>query len=316
MRHITLLICCLLLPVPAFAQTAYQTKLDVALCLYSSVSRIAQRPDFIIHVCTDAIASGRLTKADLAHAFMDRGMAWRYKSQYDRAIADYSTAIRLNPTYAAAYDNRGIAYRNKGELDRAISDYNAAIRLNPKDPIAHNNRATALIAKGNYDEAIADYKTAIQLDPKYAAPYESLGWAQFLTGHYASAEINIARANQLRANRYAVLWLYLIRSREGINARSRLAAEASAFSGTAWPQPIIEYYLGRLSEPGLEAAAATAGTETPSEQRCEADFYIGEARLLRHNPSATGLFERARATCPKSFYEYEGAVAELKRIGK
>lgn len=317
MHRIALLMCCLLLPAPAFAQTAYQTKLDIDLCLYSSISRIARRPGFVIHACTEAIASGRLTKGNLAHAFMDRGIAWRYEGGYDLAIADFGTAIQLDPQYAAAYDNRGIAYRNEGKLNRAIADYSAAIQLNPQDPVAHNNRASALIAEGNYDEAIAEYKTAIRLDPKYAAPYQSLGWAQFLTGDYASAETNIARANQLRPNRYAILWLYLIRSREGSNARARLAADASAFSSTAaWPQPVIEYYLGRLSEPGLEAAAATEGAETPSEQRCEADFYLGEAQLLRHDAGAIRFFDLARATCPRNFYEYEGALAELKRIGK
>ena len=32
-----------------------------------------------------------------------------------------------------AYYNRGIAYGNKGELDKAIADFTEAIRLDPKD---------------------------------------------------------------------------------------------------------------------------------------------------------------------------------------
>ena len=50
---------------------------------------------------------------------------------YDKAIADYGEAIRLDPKYAAAYNNRGIAWSAKSEYDMAIADYGEAIRLDP-----------------------------------------------------------------------------------------------------------------------------------------------------------------------------------------
>src|ERR1700722_19344142 len=36
------------------------------------------------------------------------------------------------PNLSLAYNNRGIAYADKGDLDRALSDYTAAIRLDPR----------------------------------------------------------------------------------------------------------------------------------------------------------------------------------------
>ena len=42
--------------------------------------------------------------------------------------------------YAEAYRNRGFAYEEKGELDKAIADYTEAIRLNPKDAAAFFGR--------------------------------------------------------------------------------------------------------------------------------------------------------------------------------
>ena len=42
--------------------------------------------------------------------------------QYDRAIADYTTAIELTPGYAEAYNDRGFAYYLKGDCERAIAD--------------------------------------------------------------------------------------------------------------------------------------------------------------------------------------------------
>ena len=62
---------------------------------------------------------------------------------YDKAIADYTEAIRLNPSLAKAYRNRGIAFAWKRENDKAIADYTEAIRLAPKDAFAFADRGAA-----------------------------------------------------------------------------------------------------------------------------------------------------------------------------
>ena len=54
------------------------------------------------------------------------------KGDYDKAIAECSGAIRLDPNYAEAYYKRGLAYGNEGDYDKAIADYTEAIRLDPK----------------------------------------------------------------------------------------------------------------------------------------------------------------------------------------
>ena len=60
--------------------------------------------------CTRVIGSGELAPKDLAGAYFKRGVAYHSLKQYDRAIDDYSQAIRLDPNYAFAYNNRGNAY--------------------------------------------------------------------------------------------------------------------------------------------------------------------------------------------------------------
>lgn len=102
---------------------------------------------------------------------------WGVKSERDRAIADYSEAIRLNPKDAVAFNNRGNLWKDKRDLDRAFADYNEAIRLNPKYSMAYNNRGLAWNAKRDLDRAISDYDEAIRLDPKYAPAYNNRGIA-------------------------------------------------------------------------------------------------------------------------------------------
>jgi Flp pilus assembly protein TadD len=62
---------------------------------------------------------------------------------FDKAIANFSEAIRLHPDDASAFNSRGNAYAQKGNLYRAIADYNEAIRLKPNYALAFCNRGIA-----------------------------------------------------------------------------------------------------------------------------------------------------------------------------
>jgi tetratricopeptide (TPR) repeat protein len=96
------------------------------------------------------------TAEDEAKAALDRGNAAIEKKEYDKAISDYTEAIRLKPDAADAYYNRGIAYDDKNEHDKAISDYTEAIRLKPDAASAYYNRGLAFREKSDYDKAISD----------------------------------------------------------------------------------------------------------------------------------------------------------------
>ena len=51
------------------------------------------------------------------------------KGELDRAIADNSEAIRLDPRFSFAYHDRGVARRMNGDREQAISDFRQAARL-------------------------------------------------------------------------------------------------------------------------------------------------------------------------------------------
>jgi tetratricopeptide (TPR) repeat protein len=158
-----------------------------------------------IAACTRQIGSGHFWGHDLAIEHYNRGIAWGAKGDYDRAIADYDQAIRLDPKHTAAYVNRGAAWSDKGDHDRAIADYTEAIRLNPEDADPYVNRGVAWKAKGELDRAIADYDQALRLDAKDEHAYVNRGAAWFYKGDLDRAIADYTEAIRLdSANAYSL----------------------------------------------------------------------------------------------------------------
>jgi tetratricopeptide (TPR) repeat protein len=108
-------------------------------------------------------------RADDAETAAAQGNRDFSSSQFDRAIAEYSEAIRLNPNDAVTYATRGMTYQKKGDYDQAIADFSACIRLNPDLEQGYVYRGLVYEKKGDHSHALADYTSAIRLDPDAAA---------------------------------------------------------------------------------------------------------------------------------------------------
>jgi len=108
-----------------------------------------------------------------------------------------------------------------------------------------------------------------------------------------------------------MLWRFLARGRAGEDGTSELSANAARLKTKDWPYAVLDFYLGRRSLEAMRAAAAKP------DEKCEAAFYAGEWHLLRSSKmDAKAALQVAVDTCPKSFFEYYGAVAELGRLEK
>ena len=170
-----------------------QTKQQIRWCEHKD----GVTADLPIGSCTALIRSGRFSGNNLAVIFDNRGNAYTLKHDYNRAIADYNQAIRLNPRNAKAYHNRGYSYDQKKEYDRAIADYNQAIRLNPRYASAFINRAISYYSKGKYDRAIADYSQAIALKSGTAKTFYNRALAYTQKHDYDRAISDFNRAIKL-----------------------------------------------------------------------------------------------------------------------
>jgi tetratricopeptide (TPR) repeat protein len=85
-----------------------------------------------IAACTQAIQSGRFSGTELASIYDNRAIELRQQGEFDRAIADYSAALRLDGDMTGAYTGRGLAWEGKADSEKAKADYRKALTLAQK----------------------------------------------------------------------------------------------------------------------------------------------------------------------------------------
>jgi tetratricopeptide (TPR) repeat protein len=101
----------------------------------------------------------------LSEDYFKRGRAYASKGEDDKAIADYTESIRLDPSFSWPYNNRATMYSKKGEKDKELADLNEAIRLDPSYAIALSNRGNYYSENEEYDKALEDFSKALKSDP-------------------------------------------------------------------------------------------------------------------------------------------------------
>ena len=110
-----------------------------------------------------------------------------------------------------------------------------------------------------------------------------LALAMMQSGRYADAAARMKPAlDQLPAERYGALWLYLARLRSGEQelGQRELAATFARSEDHAWPAPIADHYLGRIDAATLQAQARR-DDEHAAEQSCQAGRYIAMLQAMQ-----------------------------------
>jgi tetratricopeptide (TPR) repeat protein len=70
---------------------------------------------------------------------MARAGVFARRGQNERALADYSVALALDPVQADAFNSRGEIFRRKGDKPRALADFGAALKIDPRHAAAREN---------------------------------------------------------------------------------------------------------------------------------------------------------------------------------
>jgi protein O-mannosyl-transferase len=114
-------------------------------------------------------------------------LSWRQAHLYADVGTLYRETLELNPAAWLAHANLGTLELDAGHPERAVPEYSAALRLVPSYPELHANLADAYVLLNRYREAIAEYEEAIALRPDYAVAQLNLARALVVTGRAPEA---------------------------------------------------------------------------------------------------------------------------------
>ncbi len=120
----------------AAAEPATDPQVDPAPC---AAAAAAGDDDKVIAVCGALVDNEKTLASDRIKALIARASAFARKDQIDRAISDYDTVLRLDPTLADIFNTRGELWRKKGDRPKALADFGAALKLDPNHPTARGN---------------------------------------------------------------------------------------------------------------------------------------------------------------------------------
>lgn len=104
-----------------------------------------------------------------AYQIVRRGCLRANVGDVEDAIADFSKAIGLIPTYGEAYRLRALAYLQMNELDSAMADIKEDLRLRPENSDTRSTYGDILRRMQQHREALRDYERSLELDSKSAS---------------------------------------------------------------------------------------------------------------------------------------------------
>jgi len=109
--------------------------------------------------------------------YVDRGMAYAANEQIDPAIASFDSALAINRGHAGAYIQRAAAYARKGDPKRGLKDVTDAIAEMPKAAQLYYARGYIYLDRGVLEKGVDDLNEALRLWPDYDYAYLMLGRA-------------------------------------------------------------------------------------------------------------------------------------------
>ncbi|MFQ5732199.1 MAG: tetratricopeptide repeat protein [Planctomycetaceae bacterium] len=144
-----------------------------------------------------------LKNEDRANLYYQRGNTYLVLEDYDKAVADFQSAIKVAGKHLAAHLGMADAYSRAGQFDQAEARFDATVKTFPDNPLVYNNRGMFLQQRGKLSRAIIDFTRALDLDKNYFYAYTNRGFSLLRQGNAAAAEADFTKSLAINKNQRA-----------------------------------------------------------------------------------------------------------------
>ena len=133
------------------------------------------------------------------------GLAWAYDKLGRQADAEetYRRAIRLRPHYWGGYNNLGAYYYNTARFQDALTAFTQVVELAPDSFRGHSSVGAVEFKLEHTDEAIAAFMTSLRIRPNYVAA-SNLATLYYFEGQFDLAADYFNQALKLDRGSYQV----------------------------------------------------------------------------------------------------------------
>lgn len=118
------------------AEPGNEPQVDPRPCIAASEANDA---DKVLTECGTLIDSGKTAKTDRINALIARASIFIRQGKLDRAIGDYDAVLNLDSSLADIVNARGELQRRQGNRVKALADFSTALRLRPDHASARAN---------------------------------------------------------------------------------------------------------------------------------------------------------------------------------
>lgn len=166
----------------------------------------------------------------------------------DAALADYATAIRLDPEYAGAYNSAAARYASMNEYLKAAEMTRKGIVTGIGMSLTYSQLATQYKMAGAIDEAVEAYREATRVYPR--SVYMRIEAAEFMrsVGLEDEARVQTEAAYAVNAKQ-AEGWVRLIRYRGNKAFHMSKEDGMSTPPGELLPQNAAQMYVDAIPKP-------------------------------------------------------------------
>lgn len=154
--------------------------------------------DEITKPATTAAATKQRTPAEIS---LNEGLKFYEAKNYEKALASFKEALRLQPDLANGCFQAGRSHYQLKQYPEAIAAFERSLQLKTENPhFIYEWIGDTYYEQKQYAKAIPAFQEAVRLKPDYAQAFTKLGNSKYLLKQYAEAVAAYQAAIKLKPN--------------------------------------------------------------------------------------------------------------------